>query len=45
MAVLGWVLVTTAGTQLHDSLDMNVQCYQLLPNDALWHSPAHVFHQ
>jgi hypothetical protein len=44
-AVFGWVLVTTAGTQLHDSLDLNVQCLQLLPANALRHSPAHVLHQ
>jgi hypothetical protein len=28
-AVFGWILVTTVGTQLHESLDMNVQCLQL----------------
>ena len=43
--VLGWVLVATAGTQLHDCLDMNVQGLQLLPDDALGHSPAQVLHQ
>ena len=31
--------------QLHDCLDMNVQGLQLLPEDALRHSPAQVLHQ
>jgi hypothetical protein len=31
-AVLGGVLITTTGTQLHDFLDMNVQDLQLLPD-------------
>jgi hypothetical protein len=45
MTVLGWVLVATAGTQLRDSLDTNVQGLELLPNDALRHAPAQVVHQ
>ena len=44
-AVLRLVLVATAETQLHDCLDMNVQCLQLLPDDALRHSSAQVLHQ
>jgi len=43
-SVLGWVLVATAGTQLYDCLDINVQGFQVLPDDALRHSPAHVLH-
>ena len=34
-AVLGWVLVATAGTQLRDSLNTNDQGLELLPDDAL----------
>ena len=37
--------MATAGTQLHDSLDMNVQGLQLLPDDALRYSLAQVLHQ
>ena len=44
-SVLGWNLVATAGTQLHDSLDMNVQGHQLLPDDALRNSLAQVLHR
>jgi len=44
-AVLGWVLVAKAGTQLRDSLDMNVEGLELLPDDALRHDSAQVFHQ
>jgi len=43
--VLGGVLVATAGTQLRDSLDMNAQGLELLPDDALRHTPAQVLHQ
>ena len=34
-----------AGTQLHDSLNMNVQGLELLPDDALRHISAQVLHQ
>ena len=44
-AVLGWVLVATAGTQLCDTVDTNVQRFQLLPDDALCHAPAQFLHQ
>ena len=40
-----WVLVTTAGTQLGDTLDMNAQGLELLPDDALRHATAQVLHQ
>jgi len=43
--VHGWDLVATAGTALHDSLDMNVKGLQLLPDEAFRHSPAQVLHQ
>ena len=43
--VLGRVLVTTARTQLRDPLDMNAQGLELLPDDALRHATAQVFHQ
>jgi hypothetical protein len=43
--VLGGVLVAMAGTQLCNSLDMNVQGFQLLPDDALRHPPAQVLDQ
>jgi hypothetical protein len=42
---LGWVLVSTNETQLHDSLDMNVQCLQVLPDDVFGHSLAQILHQ
>jgi hypothetical protein len=44
-AVFGWVLIAAAGSQLHDSLDTNVQGCQLLPDDALRHTPTQVLHQ
>ena len=44
-AVLGGFLVTTAGTQLRDPLDMNSQGLQLLPDDALSNAPAQILHQ
>jgi len=44
-AVLGGVLVTTAGTQLRDLLDMNALGLDLLPDDALRHTPAQILHQ
>ena len=43
--VFAWVLVETAGTQLHYSLGMNIKGLQLLPDDALRHSPSQVLHQ
>jgi hypothetical protein len=43
--VLRCVLVATAGTQLRDSLDTNVQGLELLPVDAIRHAPAQFFHQ
>jgi len=44
-AVFVWVLVATAGTQLCNSLDTNVQGILLVPDDALRHAPAQVLHQ
>ena len=44
-ALLGWVVVATAGTQLRDSLDTNVQGLELLLDDAVRHTPAQVLHQ
>jgi len=44
-AVLGEVLVATAGTHLCNSLDTNVQGLQLLPDDALRHTPTQVLYQ
>jgi hypothetical protein len=43
-AVLAWVLVAAAGSQLHDSLDTNVQGFHL-PDDALRHTPTQVLPQ
>jgi hypothetical protein len=42
-AVLGRVLYTTAKSQLHDFLDINVQGLQVLPYDALRHFPVQLF--
>ena len=39
------VLVTKAGTQLFDPLDVNGQGLKLLPDDALRHATAQVLHQ
>jgi len=36
--ILGWVLLATAGMQLRDSLETNVQGLQLFPDDALRHA-------
>jgi len=44
-AVLIGVLVTMAGTQLRDPLDMNAQGLELLPDDALRHAKAQILHQ
>jgi len=38
-------MVTTAGTQLRDTLDMNAQGLQLLLDDALMHAPSQILHQ
>jgi len=38
-------MFTTAGTQLCNCLDTNVQGLQLLPDDSRRHTPAHVLHQ
>ena len=38
-------MVATAVTQLHDTLNTNVQGLELLPDDALRHAPALVLHQ
>jgi hypothetical protein len=38
-------MVAAVGTQLRDSLDTNVQGFQLLPDDALRHTPTQVLHQ
>ena len=38
------LLVTKAGMQLRDSLDMNAQALELLPDDALRHSTDQVLH-
>jgi hypothetical protein len=43
--VLRRVPITAAGAKLGDSLDTNVQSFQLLPDDALRHSFAEVLHQ
>jgi hypothetical protein len=45
LAVFGWVLVAVAGSQLHDSLDTNFQGFQLLPPDAIRHTPTQTLHQ
>jgi hypothetical protein len=37
MEVLGGVLVTVTGVELHDTLDMNVQGFQLLADEILRH--------
>jgi len=39
------VLVATAGTQLCDTLDTNVQGFKLLPDDSLRHTPTQVLYQ
>jgi hypothetical protein len=44
-AVFRSVLKAAPGSQLHDSLNTNVQGFQLLPDDALRHTPAQVLHQ
>ena len=44
-AVLGGVLVASAGTQLRYSLDTNILGFQLLSDDALRHTPTQVLHR
>ena len=39
-AVFSGVLVATAESELHDSLDTNVQGFELLSDEALRHSPS-----
>jgi hypothetical protein len=39
-AVLNGFLIATPTSQLRDSLDMNVQDFELLPDGALRHTPA-----
>ena len=41
--ILGWVLVATAGMQLRDSMDTNVQGLQLLWDVALSHALPGIF--
>ena len=43
--VLVGVLVAAAGSHLHDSLDKNVQGFELLPDNALSHTPTQLLHQ
>jgi hypothetical protein len=42
-AVFGGVLVAAAESQLRDSLDTNVQGFQLLPDDFLRHTMPRFF--
>ena len=42
---LGGVLVVTAGSQLHDSLDTNVQGFEIVLDDNLRHASIHILHQ
>jgi hypothetical protein len=44
-AILKGVLIATPRTQLSDSLDTNVQGFQLLPDDTLMHASTQVLHQ
>jgi len=44
-AVLSWVLVATAGTQLSDYLETKVHGIQLILYDVLRHAPAMILHQ
>jgi len=41
-ALLGGILVATAGSQLCDSLDSNVQGFKLISDDVLTHTPTQV---
>jgi hypothetical protein len=38
--VFGWVLAVSAGSQLHISLDTNIQSFELLPDDSLRLTPT-----
>jgi hypothetical protein len=44
-AVFRWVLIAVAGSQLHDSLNTDVQGFQLLPDDALRHTLPRFFNR
>jgi hypothetical protein len=44
-AVLGGVLVAAAGSELHDSLNLNVQRFQLLPDSVLRLPLAKILYQ
>jgi hypothetical protein len=44
-AVLGGVLIATPGSQLRDSLDTNVQEFELLADETLGHTPAQLLNQ
>ena len=44
-AVLNGVLVATTGTQLRDSLDKNVQEFELLPDEALRHTSTQILYR
>jgi hypothetical protein len=44
-AVLGGVLVAEAGSELHDSLNMNDKGFKLLKDSALRHPLAQIIHQ
>ena len=44
-ALLGWVLVATAGSQLCNSLDSNIQGFELISDNALKHFSTQILHQ
>jgi len=44
-AIIGEFLVETSRSELRDSLDTNVQGFELLPDDALRHTPAQFLYQ
>jgi hypothetical protein len=41
----GWVLFAMAGSQMRDSLDTNVQGFELLPNDFFRHNNVQDLYQ
>jgi len=43
-ALLGGVLVATAGSQLCDSLDSNFQGFRFISGDVLRHTPTQILH-
>ena len=43
--VRGWVRIATAGSQLRDTLNTDVQGFQLRSDDALRHTPTQFLHQ